>query len=102
MRSIFWTAYSSGDRHYVINTIKESVVGYGDIVDFNFFSDISIVLTIEIADCNINGLYKQLKQHMQLDDYDLLNSLSKKERIIFLNITFTNSTGNLKVETPFA
>jgi hypothetical protein len=48
MKHIFWTGYSQGDRHEAIDSIKCIVSQYGDLVDFKFFSDISLSMTIEI------------------------------------------------------
>lgn len=100
MRSIFWTGYTSGDRHQVITWTKETVAGFGDIVDFKLFSDISIVITIEIQERNIDTLYNELKGHMLLDVFGPLSSNSDKERVIYLHITFARATGNLKVDVP--
>lgn len=100
MSSIFWTGYSSGDRHHIITRARETVANYGDIVDFKLFSDISIVITIEIPERNIDVLYNELKAYMLLDEYGVLNPKSDKERVIYLNITFTRATGDLKVEVP--
>lgn len=100
MSNIFWTGYSSGDRHHIITRTKETVADYGDIVDFKLFSDISIVITIEIQERNIEALYNGLKEYMLLDEYSILNLQPDKERVIYLNITFTRATGDLKVETP--
>ena len=100
MGTIFWTGYSSGDRHYTITKARETVAKYGDIVEFKFFSDISIVITIEIRERSVDTLYNELKAHMLLDVFDRLNSRSDKERTIFLNITFAKATGNLVVEVP--
>lgn len=88
MSNIFWTGYSSGNRHQVITQIKEIVGSYGDIVDFKLFSDISIAIKIEIQEYSIDTMYDKLSEFMLLDEYTKLNSNSKKERVIYLNITF--------------
>ena len=98
MGNIFWTGYSSGDRHHIITGARESIAGYGDIVDIQLFSDVSIVITIEIQERNIDGLYNDLKKHMLLDESGKLDSKSDNERVIYLNITFAQATGDLKVK----
>ena len=100
MSNIFWTAYSSGDRFFTINTTQDVVAAYGDIVDFKLYSDISIVFTIEIQERKIDALYNKLKEHLLLDDYSMLNSKSGKERVIYLNVSFAQASGNLRVEVP--
>lgn len=100
MEKIFWTGYTSMERHSAIHEIRSLVSKYGDVVDVHFFSDISLSLTIEIEEYNIGKLYHELIQIMELQNPSYLNSISKKERTIYLNITFTTGTGSLKIEVP--
>jgi len=48
----------------------------------------------------IDDLYNELIHNLGMDKFEPLNSNNKKERIIFLNITFSKGTGNLKIEVP--
>ncbi len=100
MENIFWTGYSNDERHSSISTIENVVSKYGDIVDFKFFSDISLTMAIEIEEFKINKLYNELANTIRLDKFENLNSVSKKERKVYLNITFTKGTGNLTIEVP--
>jgi len=100
MKNLFWTAYSRGDRHDTIRKLKETVAGYGDLVDFRFFSDISIVVTIEIQERNVNFLYGKLSELLSLDEAESLPSNSERERVIYLNVTFARATGNLTIDVP--
>ena len=100
MDNIFWTGYSNDERHSSMNTVKMVVAKYGDIVDFNFFSDISLTMAIEIEEFKIDNLYDELVKNIGMDKFEYLNSNSKKERKVYLNITFTKGTGNLIIEVP--
>ncbi len=100
MNTIFWTAYTNDERHTAINKLQNVISRYGDIVDTKFFSDISLNLKIEIEELKIDGLYSELRQQVGIDNFDRLHSKSKRERVIFLNITFSSGTGNLKIELP--
>ncbi len=100
MENIFWTLYTREERHIAINRIQNAVSNYGDIVDFKFFSDISLSMKVEIKELNIDRLYHELKQIIGINDFDILNSTSKRERTVYLNITFGSGTGNLKIEEP--
>lgn len=100
MVNIFWTGYSHDERHTAINTLKHIVSKYGDIVDFNLFSDISISIKIEIEEFKIDELYKDLCSFIGMDKFKSLNSTAKKERTIYLNVTFSLASGNLKIEVP--
>ena len=100
MGSIFWLGFSNSERHHIITIVRETIACFGDIVDVKFFSDISIVITIEIKEQNIDNLFNELKKHIQLDESDRLNSRSDKERVVYLNLTFTRATGDFKVNVP--
>ena len=100
MKIIFWKGYSKEKRHTSIDTIKNIVAKYGDLVDFKFFSDISLTMVIEIEEFKIDNLYSELGKNIEIENFQYLNSTSMKERTVFLNITFSKSTGNLNIETP--
>lgn len=100
MKNIFWTGYCSGERHSAINVITNIVGKYGDIVDFKLFSDISLTMMIEIEELKINNLYDELADKIMMDTFEYMNTLSTRERIIYLNITFTRGSGDLIIEVP--
>jgi len=100
MENLFWIAYSNEERHSVINKIQSIISKYGDVVDFKLFSDISLSIKIEIEELNINKLYDELSHNIGMDKFEYLNSIAKKERAVYLNVTFNKGTGNLKIEVP--
>lgn len=100
MQNIFWTAYTDNDRHAAISQIQAIVAQFGDLFDIRLFSDISLTMTIEIVECKIDKLYEALANTIRIDKSDLVNSITTKERIIYLNITFSHATGDLKQEVP--
>jgi len=100
MENIFWTAFSNNERHSEIDKIKNVVSKFGDIVDFKFFSDLSLNVKIEIEELKIDDLYENLKNIIGIDKFEYLNSTSQKERTVYLNITFIKGTGNLSIEVP--
>ena len=100
MENIFWTGYSYDERHSSMIAIQGVVAKYGDIVDINLFSDISLTMRIEIDEFKIDGLYDELSAIMGMDKFEKLHSISKKERTVYMNISFTRGTGNLIIEVP--
>ncbi len=100
MENIFWKGYSNEERHSAINKIKSVVSKYADVVDFMLFSDISLSLKIEIEEFKIDKLYDELSHNMGIGKFEYLNSIAKRERTVYLNITFSKGTGNLKIEIP--
>ena len=100
MDKIFWTGYSNDERHAAINKVQHVVSTYGAIVDVHFFSDISLSMTIEIEELKIDGLYDELSKNIGIQHSEPLDSNSKKERTVYLNITFSKGSGNLKIEVP--
>ena len=100
MNNIFWSGFSDSERHSAINKIQSVVSKYGDVIDVHFFSDISLSMTIEIEEFKIDKLYNELTKIIGVQNSELLNSISKKERTIYLNITFSKGKGDLKIEVP--
>jgi hypothetical protein len=100
MQNIFWTGYSNNNRNAAIHSVQTVVAKFGDIVDFKFFSDISMTIMIEIKEVNIDNLYHELSECIGMEKHDYLHSSSQKERTIFLHITFSNGRGNMTVKTP--
>ena len=100
MESIFLEGFTDDERHAGINKIRHSVSKYGDIVDFHFFSDVSLSMTILIEEYKIDQLYKELLSVISIQKLDYFHSISTKERTVYLNITFSKGTGNLKIEVP--
>lgn len=100
MNNIFWTGYSNEERHLAINKIQAIIAKYGNLVDFKLFSDISLSMTIEIEEFKIDELYAELDKNIGINNFDLLNSISKIERTVLLNITFIKGSGKLIIEVP--
>lgn len=100
MENIFWTGLSDNERHSVIDKIQRIVSKYGDIVDVHLFSDVSLSMTIEIEEFKIDKLYDELTKILRVQRLKSLNSISKKERTIYLNITFSKGTGDLRIKVP--
>jgi hypothetical protein len=100
MENLFITGYSNEERHSAIISIKAIIANFGDIVDFKLFSDISLTVVIEVQESKIDKLYEALNQYLTMSHFDFLHSISNKERTIYLNISFTQGTGNLNIEQP--
>lgn len=100
MKPIFWTGYCNNERTAAISELEKIVSQYGFITHFKQFSDIALALSIELTEAHIDPLYEALNTYIQLDEAPKMNSRAEKEHLIFLNITFTKGTGDLKVEVP--
>ncbi len=101
MRSVFWTGYCRQNRILAIKEIEKIVSdAEGFITDFKQFSDVSLSLNIEIEELYIDKLFLVLRSYMTLDDTEELNSSSNRERTVWLNVTFTQGTGDLVIEIP--
>jgi hypothetical protein len=100
MKTFFWSAYCHYERISAISEIQKIIARFGYILEFKKFSDISIVLTVEIEECKIDKLYSALKEYLSLNEFQKLDTLSDKECILFINTTFLKSTGDLRIEVP--
>jgi hypothetical protein len=99
MKALFWKAYTHLNRHEAIDLLKKIVSQYGSIMDFKPFSDLDLSLEISINEDRLPVLLKSLQEHFTIDAPDFIVE-SNQERLLYLNITFTQSTGNLIVEVP--
>ncbi|MCK0114413.1 hypothetical protein [Gelidibacter sp. F63206] len=98
---IFWKGYSKESKYTALDKINEIINNSGDVVDVKQFSDISISLKIELEEQKIEKLYSDLQNYIEMDELDNLESSSIRERIIFLNISFSLGKGNLEVAVPY-
>ena len=100
VKNIFWTGFCINERIICISKIEDVIADLGFIYDFKMFSDISISFIISVEEHKIDKLFSQLKKYISLKDFELINSSSPDERIVFLNVTFLKGTGNFKIEVP--
>jgi hypothetical protein len=100
MKRIYWEAFCFKERHAAINEIKEIVNLYGFIIESKMFSDVAMSFVVEIEEFKVDELYKNLKLHMKLKEFNFLDSNSKSEAIVLLNVTFTQGTGDFRIEVP--
>ncbi len=99
MKALFWKAYTHLNRHQAIDLLKQIISQYGAIMDFKPFSDLDLSLEISVNEDRLTALLLSLKKHFTIEAPDFLVE-SNQERLLYLNITFTQSTGNLIVEVP--
>lgn len=101
-KKLRWTAATSIERNRAIELIKDCISTHdGYIMNFNIFSDLAINLCIEIQEHQILNLYEGLKKIVTISDVDdTVNPQSKKDWLIFMNISFGKGTGSLKSDIP--
>jgi hypothetical protein len=100
MARLYLSGYCKNERIIGISDIEKIISKYGFILDFKMFSDISISMIIEIEESKVDSLFSDLKNYMNMNDFETLNTDSKKECTVFLNVTFSKGTGNLRIEMP--
>jgi hypothetical protein len=100
MKRFYWTGISHDERIKAISETTYIVDKYGIISTSNRFSDLSFNLMIEIEECKVNDLYINLKEILFMEDMESYLTDSRTDCVVFLSITFTKSTGDLKIEVP--
>jgi hypothetical protein len=100
LKRFYWKGICSEDRLKGISLIRDQINKYGFIIDYRFFSDISISMIIDIEERNIKSLYEDLIKLIKISDHHELTSDSKTECEILFSITFTEGTGNMTFEVP--
>ena len=102
-KKLSWQAFSNGDRNTVIEYVKNAISSNdGCIMNFNMFSDLALSLSIEIEAYRAIELYKSFSEILSIndDDENAISSESKKELLIFMNISFGQGKGKLKSQIP--
>ena len=102
-KKLSWQVFSNDDRNKVIEAVKNIVsTSDGCIMNFNMFSDLALTLTIEIEENKIQTLHRALSLVVNISELELhdMNLESKKEWLIFMNISFGRGKGELKQEIP--
>lgn len=74
--NIFWSGYCFNNRVVAINEIEKIVNKFGWITDYKQYSDISMMLKIEIEEQKIDDLFSILGEYLILNNFDKLNSSS--------------------------
>ncbi len=100
MNRFFFSGFYDKDRLSGINEIKDIVNKYGFVIDFKMFSDVSMSLSVEIEERKIDALSSKLKEILKLDDFQNLNTESKNESLVLLNVTFNKGQGDLRRSAP--
>lgn len=97
---LYWKGFCNKDRNEGIFEVERVVSKHGYILDFHMFSDLEINLKIEITEKNLALLFHDLSMVLDLQDTGTAFPETNLERSLFINITFTKSTGELKIEVP--
>jgi hypothetical protein len=102
-KKLNWQLFSNENRYEVIENIKNVISNSdGYIVNFNMFSDLALSLSVEIEEKKIQKLHRALSQIINVSELKLntINLQSKKDWLIFMNISFGKGKGELKQKTP--
>ncbi|MCC6817403.1 MAG: hypothetical protein IT245_00730 [Bacteroidia bacterium] len=97
--SLFWSAVGHGNRVSVISDCEKIINDLGFIIEFKKFSDLALSLQIDIQADRILILYNALKKVLNLDPFDT-NEINEHIKTVFLNISFADGHGDLRIEVP--
>jgi hypothetical protein len=100
MKRYYWAGISNDERINAIDKITGIIGKYATVLNFQRYSDISLSLILEIEECKVNDLYNSLKSIITIDCNPFDLSDSQICCIILLSITFTQGTGDMKIEVP--
>jgi hypothetical protein len=102
-KKLSWQVFSNDDRNEVIEAVKNTISNSdGCIMNFNMFSDLALTLSVEIEENKIQTLHRALSRVVNVSKLEVhnINLESKKEWLIFMNISFGKGKGELKQEIP--
>ena len=104
-KKLNWELYTNSNRNTIIESFKDVISNNdGSIMNFNMFSDLAMTLSVEIEENRIEDLHNELSLLAGISEigYDDFSSNSKKEWLIFMTISFTKGTGEIKQVIPEA
>lgn len=91
MKKIYWSCFTNHDRTTMLREVEEIVNRHGYILDFRQYSDLTLVLCIEIMESKIEILYQDLSKSMRISVSDKTDLNDDKEYLLYLNITMPGS-----------
>ena len=103
MKKLNWNAFSDKPRLEVIDQVKDALSKNGGcIMNFNMFSDLALTLSVEVEEDQIIKLHNALDSILGISDLDEIQKIgdSKREWMVFINISFNQGKGNLKADIP--
>ena len=103
MKKLNWNAFSDKPRLEVIDQVKDALSKNGGcIMNFNMFSDLALALSVEVEEDQIIKLHSALGSILKVSDLDWKQTIgnSKREWMVFINISFKQGKGNLKADIP--
>ena len=100
MQKLYWKGICHDERIKAIREITAIVDKHGTILNFQKFSDVILSLVIEIEPKKLSLLYKCLGEIMLIEGLDKKTSEFSGGTILFLQVTFAQSTGDLEIEVP--
>ncbi|PTX18270.1 hypothetical protein C8N40_10669 [Pontibacter mucosus] len=103
IRKLNWQVFTEQDRNKAIEELKGKILSNGGyIINSTFFSDLALSLTIEIQENDILKLYASIQESMTISEpgFDNLIVNAGKEWWIFINVTFRQGKGDLKIDVP--
>lgn len=102
-KKLSWEGYTNEDRNKIIEDMKNVIAEKGGcIINFNMFSDLALSLSIEIEENSISKLHQALAKILTISEFEpkSIRFASKKECLIFFNISFGSGKGKLKHKVP--
>ena len=95
---LYLTAICNSNRTEAISILEACIQKYGSIFDFSLFSDVSLALVIEINSADIPRMIHELESTLLFNES--LDAIQSMNYHVYLNVTFTLGTGNMKHEIP--
>jgi hypothetical protein len=85
----YWNGYSSGDRIALLPVLEQNITRFGYVVNVQPFSDLSLVLTLEVSATNLQPLQETLAEVLQLDEEPMLPAEPAAACVVFLHVNFS-------------
>lgn len=100
MNRYFWTGITHEGRTQAFSELTDFADQYATILNFQRFSDIMLTMILETEERKLPEMLKKFRTMSDIEcdreDFQESDALCN----VFLNMTFTEGTGNLRIEIP--
>ncbi|WP_353718778.1 hypothetical protein [Dyadobacter sp. 676] len=87
MKKLYWTAFAQMNVYSNLLAITGIIDRFGCITLANCFSDVTIIMVIEIEPSQVGPLYQALSEQVLVTGHDFKRPPGEKEVTLLLHIT---------------
>lgn len=100
IQRLFWKAYTAKERYAALEELELAISKFGFIVDFHFFSHLSVSMEVDISAGKMAELKMCLEGILSLEAELPINMAADTPVILLLNVSFAHGSGQKRYDVP--